>query len=165
MKNVGTQIMALMLVVWYCLSIIGFGVHTCSASNRSFITNFISGVACEDVHPSEQCKASCCSGAKHNKCCGHLSVEVVAESHSAGAVMVTDETCCHNDYQQIVLTGSGQSNASEQSFVPVTLLALYTASSFDFTDLAYSKKTQARPLSERGLCAGELRPLLSVWRI
>ena len=79
--------------------------------------------------------------------------------------MVTDETCCHNDYQQIVLTGSGQSNASEQSFVPVTLLALYTASSFDLTDLAYSKKTQARLLSERGLCAGELRPLLSVWRI
>lgn len=79
--------------------------------------------------------------------------------------MVTDETCCHNDYQQIVLTGSGQSNASEQSFVPVTLLALYTASSFDFTDLAYSKKTQTWPLSERGFCVGELLPLLSIWRI
>ena len=157
--------MAFLLVVWYCLSIIGFGVHTCSASNRSFITNFISGVACEDVHPAEQCKASCCSGAKHNKCCGHHSDEVVAEHHSDGAVMVTNETCCHNDYQQIVLTGSGQSSVSEQSLVPVALFALCQTSSLDFSDLAYSRKIQTKPLSERGFCVGELCPLLSVWRI
>lgn len=165
MKNIGTRIVALLLLVWYSLSIIGFGVHTCSESNRSFLTNFISGVSCSDVHPSELCKVSCCSAQKHKKCCSHHASDEGAENHSDGGLKVVAKNCCHNDYQQIALTGSGQSNVSEQSVLPVSMLAFCSASSFEFQDLAYSRIIQARTLPDPGLCMGELRPLLSIWRI
>lgn len=165
MKNLGIRIFAFMLVVWYCLSIIGFGVHTCSESNRSFLTTFISGISCEEIHPSVLCKSPCCSAEKHEKCCCHHSSEEDVESQAIVEFKVGNKTCCNNDYQQITLTGSGLSNISEQSAVPVDMLALCSTLSFDFNDSFYSKIIQARSLPEQGICVGELRPLLSIWRI
>ena len=165
MKNLGTRIFAFMLVVWYCLSIIGFGVHTCSESNRSFLTNFISGVSCEDIHPADVCKASCCSANKHKNCCSHHSSDKEDKKIPVGDVNITAKTCCSNDYQQIELTGSGQVSVSEQSVCPVALVALCAVSSSEYNSVSFSKMIQARTLPDRDLYMGELRPLLSVWRI
>ena len=165
MKNLGTRIFAFMLVVWYCLSIIGFGVHTCSVSKRAFLTSFISGVECADIHPSEMCKASCCSADKHKSCCGHHSSEKNDAEHSDTGVKVTKKTCCSNAYQQIELTGSGHVSVSEQSVSPQTLIAVCVNSSSEYNNVTYSRMIQARTLPDRDLYMGELRPLLSVWRI
>ena len=165
MKNLVTRVFAFMLVVWYCLSIIGFGVHTCSESNRSFLTSFISGVSCEDVHPSDVCKASCCSAHNHKNCCSHHSADESKEEAPAGILKITNKACCSNDYQQIDLTGSGQVCVSEQSVCPVTFIALCSVSSLGYDSVSFSKMIQARTLPDRDLYMGELRPLLSVWRI
>ena len=165
MKNLGTRVFAFMLVVWYCLSIIGFGVHTCSESNRSFLTNFISGVSCDDVHPSDVCKASCCSANKHKNCCSHHSADEAKDETPTGNVKITNKPCCSNDYQQIGLTGSGQVSVSEQSVCPVTFIAFYSSSSFGYDSVSFSRMIQARMLPDRDLYMGELRPLLSIWRI
>ena len=165
MKNLGTRVFAFMLVVWYCLSIIGFGVHTCSESNRSFLTNFISGVSCEDVHPSDVCKVSCCSANKHKNCCSHHSADEAKDETSTGNVKITNKPCCSNDYQQIGLTGSGQVSTSEQSVCPVTFIALCSVSSLGYDSVSFSKMIQAKTLPDRDLYMGELRPLLSIWRI
>ena len=83
MKGVIIKMLAVIMTVWYSMSIIGFDVHTCSGSGRSFVTTFIEGLACEDIHPEHSCShASCCPS-------GH-------EDHS----------CCSNDYQVLQLTGT-----------------------------------------------------------
>ena len=97
MKNLGTRIFAFLLVVWYSLSVIGFGVHTCSESNRSFLTNFISGVSCEDIHPADACKASCCSSHKHKNCCAHHSSDEAEKEVPVGYVKISNKACCSND--------------------------------------------------------------------
>ena len=156
MKNVATRIFAFLLVLWYALSIIGFGVHTCSESNRSFLTSFISGDECEKIHPTESCGRACCSH--------HKSHKQEATKDYDGDVF-TSKTCCSNDYQQIELTGSGQSDASGQSLMVASMAATDAFSLFDYNCWVNSKNIQARSLSEQSLYVGELRPLLSVWRI
>lgn len=165
MKNLVTRVFAFMLVVWYCLSIIGFGVHTCSESNRSFLTNFISGVSCEDVHPSDVCKASCCSAHKHKNSCSHHSADESKDEAPVGMLKITNKTCCSNDYQQIDLTGSGQVSVSEQSACPLTFIALCSTPSYKYDSVSFSKMIQTRALFDADLCVGKLRPLLSIWRI
>lgn len=165
MKNLGTRIFAAILVVCYSMSIIGFGVHTCSENNRSFLTSFITGVECEDVHPSEICDAQCCSAAKHKNCCGHHTSEDNSAGQSDAAVKLCSKTCCTNDYQQINLTGSGHESGFEKSVEHVALIALCTDSLFVCLRNAFSKMIQALTLPDLSLYMGELRPFLSIWRI
>lgn len=165
MKNLGTRIFAAILVVCYSMSIIGFGVHTCSENNRSFLTSFITGVECEDVHPSEICDAQCCSAAKHKNCCGHHTSEDNSAGQSDAAVKLCSRTCCTNDYQQIELTGSGHVSVSEKFVEQMTLIALCADSSFVYLKSSFSKIIQVLVLPDWGLYKGKLYPLLSVWRI
>ena len=55
MKKVCTKIFAALLVVWYLVGIIGFDMHTCNGSGRSFVVAFFEGMACEDIHPEHVC--------------------------------------------------------------------------------------------------------------
>ena len=87
------KISAFMLVVWYCMSIIGFDVHTCSESGRSFVTSSILGTECEDIHPEHHHHDHCCSG-----CDDHTS--------SSDEDRVSTEGCCTDDIKVLVLTGS-----------------------------------------------------------
>ena len=165
MKNLVTRIFAAILVIWYSLSVIGFGVHTCSENKQVFLTSFISGIECEDIHPSEMCNAHCCSAAKHKNCCGHHTSEDESAEQSDAAVKFCSKTCCTNDYQQIELTGSGHTSVFEKSVEPMTLTALCDDSSFVYLSSSFSKMIQALVLPDWGLYKGKLYPLLSVWRI
>ena len=172
MKNIGTRIFAAILVMWYSLSIIGFGVHTCSESNRSFLTSFITGVSCEDVHPTEACGKACCEkeSQKHGcKCCCDHSVEVIpeaaTESASSDAPMFAQKKCCSDDYQQIEITGSSQNSGTEQGLMPICVGYCADLSSISLCSLLSSKDIQAGALPDRGLSVAKLRPLLSIWRI
>lgn len=172
MKNIGTRIFAAILVIWYSLSIIGFGVHTCSESNRSFLTSFITGVSCEDVHPTEACGKACCEkeSQKHGcKCCCDHSVEVIpraaTESASSDAPMFAQKKCCSDIYQQIEITGSSQNSGAEQGLMPVCLGYCADLSSILLNPLVHSKEIQARALPDLIVSMAKLRPLLSIWRI
>ena len=52
MKGLITKIFAALLVGWYMMSIIGFGVHTCSGSGKSFVVAFYEEMTCEEIHPA-----------------------------------------------------------------------------------------------------------------
>ncbi len=105
MKNVIIKILAVLLTVWYSMSIIGFDVHTCSGSGRSFVVTFVKGLTCEDVHPDHECnKASCCADKHHEYCSCDSPV------HSHGSVSVNPESCCSSDYQVLALTGTVSHN-------------------------------------------------------
>jgi hypothetical protein len=167
MKNIGTRIFAFVLVLWYSLSVIGFGVHTCSESNRSFLTSFITGVSCEDIHPAEICSDSCCAKSAQKttcKCCHEHHVSHENEPISSTAEKFAAKACCSNEYQQIDVTGSGQGNAMEINVLAAHAVCCY-ASSFIDNSFLHSKLIQTRCLSDQRLFLGELRPLLSVWRI
>ena len=93
MKKILIKVAAVMALVWYSLGIIGFDVHTCNASGRSFIATFVEGTSCEDIHPGHGC------GHEHHDCtCRH--------HHSEETVVSYPQHCCTDDYQALAITGS-----------------------------------------------------------
>ncbi len=106
MKKVIIKILAVLLTVWYSMSIIGFDVHTCNGSGRSFVVTFFDGLTCEDIHPDHVCaKASCCSDS-HESCCPKHYEEDCFKTKS----------CCSSDYQVLVLTGTVNSGNDHEHF-------------------------------------------------
>ncbi len=104
MKNVILKIFAVLLTVWYSMSIIGFDVHTCSGSGRSFVVTFVKGLTCEDIHPDHLCdKDSCCPEIHQKDCC----------CHGHGTVTLKAKSCCSNDYQVLTITGTAVQNDHE----------------------------------------------------
>ena len=93
MKNVFTSITALLLVIWYSLSVIGFDVHTCSSSGNTYIATVIGGTECKDIHPEHSQKSCSCCHHKHS-----------AEAHDSEQSLKT-KPCCTDEWQMIVLTG------------------------------------------------------------
>ena len=92
MKGLATKIVAVLLLVWYSMSIIGFDVHTCSGSGKTFIATVISGTDCEDIHPEHE-KSPC-------RCCHHDDCKKRSEEEG-----LSTKPCCSDDWQMIVLTG------------------------------------------------------------
>ena len=99
MKKFLMNISAALLVVWYCMSIIGFDVHTCMSSGRIFISTFAEGISCADIHPEhhhdDHEHTSCCSSENHEE-----SFDV--------------KSCCTNEYQMIQLSGCRADNNSDE---------------------------------------------------
>ena len=93
MKNLLTKCAAIVLVLWYSLSVIGFDVHTCNGSGKAFIATIISGTGCDDIHP-EHDTPSC-------KCCQKAGAD---QEDSCDASLRT-KPCCTDDWQVISLTG------------------------------------------------------------
>ena len=114
MKNIGTRIFAAILVIWYSLSIIGFGVHTCKGSGQTFVVSFAESSSCADIHPEHHC----CSSDNH--CCesDHSTLDV--------------QKCCSNEYQMIRLSGcrsSVESDYSEQDIESICInIPVYSVS-------------------------------------
>lgn len=94
MKGIATKVTALLLIVWYSMSIIGFDIHTCNGSGESFVVTFVEGLECEDIHPEHHCtKGSCCSHS-HNGC------------EDTNQECIKTRSCCSSDYQVLALTGT-----------------------------------------------------------
>ncbi len=106
MKKVIIKVFAAILLVWYSMSIIGFDVHTCSGSGRSFVVTFIEGLTCEDIHPEHVCDASACCAENHEGCCSHHDDAPVFHD----GVCVSAKSCCSSDYQVLAITGAVPQN-------------------------------------------------------
>ena len=105
MKKFMMKISAMLLVVWYCLSIIGFGVHTCKGSGQTFVITFAESSSCADIHPEHHCSKShssrchCCESYNHCFDSARTTVDV--------------QKCCSNEYRMIYLSGCRQSVESD----------------------------------------------------
>ena len=113
MKNVFTSLTAILLVIWYSLSVIGFDVHTCSGSGRTYIATVASGFSCADIHPDAhgtraQHGQSCC------KCCQKHNPDAGAET---GGRQLDRKPCCTDDFQVILLTGVRCAQESDAEYV------------------------------------------------
>ncbi|MGM9735762.1 MAG: hypothetical protein ACI3ZL_05060 [Candidatus Cryptobacteroides sp.] len=94
------KVSAFLLVLWYCFSVMGFDVHTCSLSDSQFVSTFIEGFGCEDIHPGHDCEH--CSHHHDASCtdCGHGH----PGNHSDG--LFSENDCCSNQYYLLWITGS-----------------------------------------------------------
>ena len=127
MKRFLMNISAAILVVWYCMSIIGFDVHTCMSSGRTFVATFADGVACADIHPEHHCCCASCQDSHHHdlpSCCSSDNDHKSAgEHHDSESIDV--KSCCSNEYQAIQLSGCRTDNDeryfSSKAFLPCVM--------------------------------------------
>ena len=91
MKSVFMKISAVVLVLWYCMSVIGFNVHTCNSE-----------------HHGHECSGMCCSVVEHDHhgCC----------SSEADDLVIKTVPCCSDDFQVLYITGACQVN-EERNFM------------------------------------------------
>lgn len=92
MKKVSATICTMLLLLCYCLSIIGFDLHTCRASERTFFAMYVNEDRCSEIHPDHCCGESCC----HHH-----------ESSDEGEAWET-QRCCTDSYHVIQITGGNQ---------------------------------------------------------
>ena len=95
MKKVFTPFATALLVLWYLLSVIGFGVHTCNSTGETYIATVASGFTCEDLHPDRHTHTTC------HTCCGCHKND---DNESVGLEGL--KSCCVSEYQVITLTGT-----------------------------------------------------------
>ncbi len=150
--------LAVLLTVWYSMSIIGFDVHTCNGSGRSFVTTFIKGLTCEDIHPNHVCdKAPCCAGSQKS-CCSHHEDRCAFKA----------ESCCSNNYQVLSLTGTAGHNDHEHfDECACGHCPCIGFSADDVPALFHENKFTAHIQSpDSGVCSAcERQAALRVWRI
>ena len=109
MRNVFTSLTAVLMVVWYSLSVIGFDVHTCSGSGETYIATVASGFACEDIHPGPHGQSA---HHDHSGCgCCHSEKKSKSDDSESGFDV---NPCCTDDFQVIMLTGTR--GADEQRY-------------------------------------------------
>lgn len=171
MKKYLMNISAALLVVWYCMSIIGFDVHTCLSSGRTFIATFADGVACADIHPEHHCCCESCSDSHHDdhdapSCCSSHHAEESDEMNDA--VSVDSKSCCSDEYHAIQLSGCRTDNDSDERFTfskvvypcVMGIPVLYIASAKYHAEHIQFLEHDSGVLSPSDLCVA-----FGVWRI
>ena len=150
MRSMPMKISAIALVIWYIVSIIGFGVHTCRADQRSFITTFVSGMTCEDIHPEDHC-------ADHH----HCSDQECCSHHS------DDCEDCEDDFMNLAITGTAHSSEND-SFIgchhglAICEMPVYENISAALFDSEILKLLQP---DSGSVVPGDFQSFLSIWRI
>ena len=178
MKGLITKVFAALLVGWYLMSVIGFGVHTCMDSGKSFLVAFYEGAACEDIHPEHHCEpAACCSSARHDShehgCCDHHHASSGKHADHEDCsfcddVTLSPKSCCSNDYQVLELTGVLVSDDSRSNDLQNPWLC--PCADMLACDAGYqtSWKTTIKYIHEPGSgheLLHDRQAVLSVWRI
>lgn len=151
-----TKIISALLALWYCMSIIGFDVHTCSRSGRSFVATFMTGLDCSDIHPDH-----CCS---HSDCCAdHATGNACCSSEES----ISAPSCCTNDFHVLLLTGtSGQEDTRHYDGCICGHQICDLMPSEIRTDNSYTAFYRTRSVFEPGLLlTGNVQSFLGIWRI
>lgn len=153
MKGVVIRMLSALIAIWYCVSIIGFDVHTCSGSGRSFVTTFVNGMECQDIHPGYGCSG--------HSCCGHE-----ADEHESGSGI--SSSCCTDDVQVLLLTGcrsdEGQGDdrfsLSSCMYLPVAL-----SNEVPVSQLAFLSVLDISPHDCGWHLPGDIQSVFGIWRI
>lgn len=158
MKNVMMKISAVMLVIWYCISIIGFDVHTCMTSGESYVVTVLEGTECKDIHPEHTC---CADAISHScPCCHHEDA-----SEHGDTASVEEQDCCHDDIQVLLLTGSRSDDESRHHYDQVSLCPIAPVNEC-FAEVSHKAFSSLCFTPDSGLIVpGESQSFLSVWRI
>lgn len=150
MKGLIIKVFAVMLLGWYLMGVIGFGIHTCSGSGKTFIVSFIESPECADIHPEHHCE--------HHSCCEH---------HHEDS---KDEDCCSNKYQALDLTGTvSQEDSQSGHFSPAdwfhspAVMHIASAEHVFPKDLRIIKYIH-EPDSGH-ILPGDVQSVLGIWRI
>lgn len=150
MKDALMKISAILLVIWYCLSIIGFDVHTCSETGDSFVHMSFTSHSCHDIH-DDHCDWAC--EHEHDEHC-----EEPVEHHHDGR-------CCEDEYQVISLTGLRSDDDSNGSFHGGECPCIMETECDTFALLADIFDYRYFEEPDSGLIVADAQPLLSIWRI
>lgn len=157
MKNLLTKCAAVVLVLWYSLSVIGFDVHTCSGSGKTFIATIISGTGCDDIHP-EHNAPSC-------KCCQ----KATAQLEDYDDCDLRTKPCCTDDWQAIALTGvrvNKDETSSESAIsVRIALNQAFVQESYKNLDLNSNSPRIFYRLASGSAVARSCQEIYGVWRI
>lgn len=156
MKNMFTCVTAVLLVVWYSLSVIGFDVHTCSADGETYIATVASGFSCEDIHPDSHVDVDCHS---HSDCgCCHR--------HNAGEEDFNVLPCCTNDFQAIVLTGERCAHDSDEIYLPGAEVAFAVMSAGQDNSIIFDSGLRGyHRYRSRDIVSRNVQASYSIWRI
>lgn len=149
MKKTLTSVTALLLLIWYSFSIIGFDVHTCNSSGEVYIATVVSGFSCEDIHPDHQ----------HGRCGCHKHARTADEPEGIHTGM---KSCCTGDFQVIMLTGTRSSDSSHERVCisPVSALIPQTDISQTFhTAVSFFYKPRPGTYVSR-----DTQAFYSIWR-
>lgn len=153
MKGVVIRMLSALIAIWYCVSIIGFDVHTCSTSGRSFVTTVVNGLDCQDIHPEYGCDGhACCS----HKTCRH--------DGEAGF----SSSCCTDDVQVLLLTGCrsdegqnyGRISCFSGMFLPMAL-----SNEVPVSQLAFLSVLDISPHDCGWHLFDDIQSVFGIWRI
>ena len=171
MKNVMMKISALLLSVWYCLSVIGFDVHTCSSDGTSHVMTSFTSFDCETVHDSHVCaddhhhhhSDECCSCRDHH----HEGASGDCACRTSGETHIHTQKCCTDDYQVIFLTGvrSGENHGHYDECSCGNCPCLDACPSDAICLYASDKKEKHILIPDSGLIVSEFQALYNIWRI
>ena len=150
MKNILMKISAMLFAIWYCLSIIGFDVHTCSETGSSFVHMSFTSHSCHEIHDDH------CDHEHGHDCDNHC--EDAEEHHH-------DDDCCEDEYQVISLTGLRSDDDSKDSFQNVVCPCIFDSERATFS--LYADLSDCRYLEEpdSGLIVPDAQAYFAIWRI
>lgn len=150
MKKMLMKICAVLLTIWYSMSVIGFDMHTCKDSGNVFIAMFKEG--CSEIHPHDHCASHSC-----HDCCSHESC-----CHDEETALDSNG-CCTDSYQVIVLTGCRADDEQDFSCSPTGYCA-YIAENQHYIAYLYRHPAFSSPVF------GDIVPCdpqaaFGIWRI
>lgn len=156
-RNVLIRVSAIFALIWYSLGIIGFNVHTCNASDRSFIVTFLEDMSCESIHPSDNCEtadACCC-------CCGHHAPEIPSDSDES----LEEPECCTDEYQVVTSMTDRADEAKRFQVSDLVSSCPVSSDSADVRTLFHHSGVQLSGILRSCHDAHGIRVLYGVWRI
>lgn len=151
MRRMPMKISAIALVIWYFVSIVGFGIHTCSTTQRTFLTSFISGMTCEDIHPEDHCEES--HHCSDKQCCSHHSEECED---------------CEDDFMALSITGTAHSSESDSFIGCHHGLAVCEMPVYESISISSSNPEVLKILLQPDsgfIVPGDVQSYLAIWRI
>lgn len=83
-KQIFIKFVSALVCMWYCVSIIGFDIHTCRNAEKSYVLSVMQSYSCVDIHPERLCEDDM------EDCCAHVGQEVYEENPFS---------CCSDEYE------------------------------------------------------------------
>jgi hypothetical protein len=147
---------AALLSVWYCMSIIGFDVHSCTATGNVFVNSVLSGVSCEDIHPDHDC--TCHDHREHTCSCCHDHESPASESFDH------DDECCTDRIEILDEAGITTSEDNAMSALAILSACLFVESDYNSLLLPDAVYVKLKPDS---WCfkMPDVQAVLNIWRI